>query len=125
MKLSAKCHALLLRRLLEQFLGCVAIRALNEVDVREGGGSFRLPRRFYGTNSGYQAIYRLRAVPIVAAKRSGRWEMCAIPLFSLRVIISLPPVYLWPWFTKDGSATSFSSTVTRQSSARNATMRSP
>ena len=70
MKLLAEADSLLLRRLLEQCLVGVVVNAVEKVDVRRGGWSFRLPRSNNGTSSVYHPTCRLRAVPILAAKLS-------------------------------------------------------
>jgi hypothetical protein len=66
--------SLLRRRFLEQSLVGVAERAVEDVDVSGGVGSFRIPRRDYGTSSVYHVICRLRAVPVLAAKLTNQGE---------------------------------------------------
>ena len=70
---------LLLRRFLEQHLVCVAVSAVEGVDVSRGGESFRLPRSNYGTSSVYHPTVCLRAVPVLAAELSNQGEMYALP----------------------------------------------
>ena len=79
MKFPAEVNSLLLRRFLEQHLVCVAVSAVEGVAVSKGGGSFRLSRSNYGTNSAYHPTLRLWAVPILAAKLSNRGEMHDLP----------------------------------------------
>ena len=52
----------------------VTKRAVQNVDVDRGGGSFRFPRRDCGTSSVYHATYRLWAVPVLALKLTDQGE---------------------------------------------------
>ena len=52
----------------------VAERAVENVDISGGGGSFRFPPRDCGTSSVYHATCRLRAVPVQAAKLTDQGE---------------------------------------------------
>ena len=54
---------------------CVAVSAVEGVDVSGGGGCFRLPRSNYGTSSVYYPIFRLWAVPVLAKKLSNQEEV--------------------------------------------------
>ena len=64
---------------------CMAVSAVEGVDISGGGGSFRLPRRKYGTS------FLIRQ------------KCTAFPLFSLRVTRTLSPAYVWPLIAKNGS----------------------
>ena len=75
--------SLLLRRFLEQHLVCVAVSAVEGVEVNEGGGSFRLPRSNYDTSSVYHSTLRLWAVPLLAAKLSNQGQMYGLPPLQL------------------------------------------
>ena len=48
----------------------VCMYVLKKVNVSRGGGSFCLPRSNNGASSVYHPTYRLRAVPVLAAKLS-------------------------------------------------------
>ena len=54
---------------------CMAVSAVEGVDVSGAGGSFRLPKRNYGIISVYHPSLRLWAVPVLAAKFSNQGEM--------------------------------------------------
>ena len=85
MEFLAEVDSLLLRRFLEQHhLVCVAVSAVEGVDVSGGGGSFRLPRSNYGKSSVYQPTLRLRAVPVLVAKLSNKGEMYGLPSLQLK-----------------------------------------
>ena len=62
---------------------CVAVSAVESIDVSGGGGSFRLPRSNYVSCSVYRPTLWLWAVPILAAK-----------LFNQREIYDLSPLRL-------------------------------
>ena len=72
---------MLLRRFLEQNLVCVAVSAVEGVDVNGGVRSFRLPRSNYGTSSVYHPTLCLWAAPVLAAKFSNQGEMYGLSIF--------------------------------------------
>ena len=81
MEFPAEVDSLLLSRFLEQHLVCVTVRAVESVDVSEGGGSFRLPRSNYGSSSVYHPTLHLWEVSVLTAKLSNQGEMyCLLPL---------------------------------------------
>ena len=94
MEFAAEVDVLLLYRFLQQHLVCVAVSAVEVVDVSGGGESFRLPRRNYGTGSVYHSALRLWAVLVLAAKLSNEGEMYGLSLLQLRVTPSLSPTYM-------------------------------
>ena len=85
---------LLLRRFLEQDLVCVAVSAMEGVDVSGGGEILRLPRSKYGTSSVYHPTLRLWAIHVLAAKLSNQEEIYDRSPFILRVTPSLSSVYV-------------------------------
>ena len=91
MEFTVEVDSLLLRRFLEQPLVCVAVSTVEGVDVSGGGGSFRLPRRNYGTSNVYHPIFRLWTVPILTKKLSNQREMygfCHLPLESYIIFVA-------------------------------------
>ena len=61
----------------------VAERAVEDVDVSGGVGSFYFPRRDDGTSRVYHVICRLRAVPVLAAKLTSQGEKYGFSPFLL------------------------------------------
>ena len=72
----------------------VAERAVENVDISGGGGSFRLPRRDCGKSSVYHATCRFRAEPVLTAKLTDQGEKYGFSPLSLRVTPSLSPVHV-------------------------------
>ena len=70
---------MLLRRILEQHFVCVAVSAVEGVDITGVGRSFRLPRSNYATSSVYHSMLRLWAIPVLVAKLSNQGEMYGLP----------------------------------------------
>ena len=68
MEFPVAVDSLLLPRCLEQHLVCVAVSAVEGIDVNGGVGSFRLPKSNDGTSSVYYSTLRLWVIPVVAAK---------------------------------------------------------
>ena len=62
----------------------VAERAVENVDISEGGASFRFPRRDCGTSSVNHATCRLRAVPVLAAKFTDEGKKYGFSPFELK-----------------------------------------
>ena len=60
---------------------CVAVSAVEGVDITGVGRSFRLPRRNCGTSSVYHPTLCLWAIPVLVAKLSNQGEMYGLPPF--------------------------------------------
>ena len=103
MEFPAEVDSLLLHCFLKQHLVCVAVRAVEGVNVSGGGGSFRLPRSNYGPSIVYHPNLRLWAAPVLAAKLSNQGKMYVLPPFSLRVASYFSPANVWPLSAKDAS----------------------
>ena len=62
----------------------VAERAVENVDISGGGGSFHFLRRDCSTSSVYHATCRLRAVPVLAAKLTDQGNKYGFSPFKLK-----------------------------------------
>ena len=63
---------------------CVAVSAVEVIDVSGGDGSFRLPRINYGTSSVYYLTLCLWVVPVLVAKLSNEGEIYDLPPLQLK-----------------------------------------